>query len=146
MLLLPCPYPFARLTQDPTPYRDDKARFLRERDELLRQQKASLGVNPAYECFQSDRLATIQADYRLVVENELALVDGPLQIGRALEPIGHGRLQSRLVNLVAVLPTCLRRVHRHVRRLQDLGGALGTDLAVGDTDARVDGHGPVLYP
>ena len=46
MALLPGRYLLARLAEDPTADRDDETGLLRERDELLRQQKASLGVLP----------------------------------------------------------------------------------------------------
>ena len=81
----------------------------------LREQEPALGVAPADRAPRTRcRVAAVEADDRLVEELELALVDGPLQIGGPLEPLHHGRLQRGLVHLVATLAPGLGRVHGHV--------------------------------
>jgi len=134
----------ARLLEHPASEGDDETRLLGDGDELLRLQQPELRVVPAHEGFHPDRLAALEVDDGLVVEDELPLVHRSLQLGRAFEPLHHGRLQGRLVHLVTVLAAGLGGIHGHVRRLQDLRGVLGPDSAQGDPDAAVYLHLVVL--
>ncbi len=106
--------------------------------------KPALRVLPPDQRLDGNGLAAVEADDGLVVEDELAVVDRPLQLGRPFEPLADRRLQGGLVNLVTVLAPGFGRVHGHVRRLHQLGRVLGPALAVGDPDAGVDVHRTVL--
>ena len=72
--------PLARLStgfaQYPAPQRGDETRFLSQRDELPRRDHSTLGMLPAHQCFDTHDLAAREGDARLIVQHQLAMVDG----------------------------------------------------------------------
>ena len=92
---------------------------------------------PAHERLVADRPAGVEGDLRLVVEHELALVDGALQLGEHDQPLG-----AAPVALAAITGggsgTRLGLVHRHVGVAQQSLDVVGIHRAHGDADAAAD--------
>ena len=68
----------ARLLEHVAPERDDQAGVLGERDELGRGDAAAARVVPAHERLDRGRLAGREVDDRLVLDDQLALLDRAL--------------------------------------------------------------------
>jgi hypothetical protein len=73
------------LTKDPAPDRNDQSTLLGEADELPREQQTAAGVPPAKECLETDDRAAPEVDHRLVVEEQLATLDGQGEVALELE-------------------------------------------------------------
>ena len=122
--------------QHPFAERVDQARFLGERNEHLRRHVAVLGIVPAQQRLGADDRAVVDADDRLVVQLEHAVLQRAAQ--RAFERV---LLQAPLrevgvEELVGVAPELLRAVHRDVRVLQQLLGVVGVVRVDADADRR----------
>ena len=134
----------ARFPEHPASDRDDQPRLLGERDELERLHDAAVRVDPADQRFDARDLARIQLDHRLVVQDELVVLERALQVGLQLQAPQRGVVHLRLEDLVATLALLLRHVHRDVRVAHECLGrvlaALPGALGHGDADARADEH------
>ena len=108
----------ARLCDHPVREGRHEARSLGEREEIGRRHEA-FAVLPADERFGADDLAGVQADERLVVEDEAVAA-----LDRRAQAPGHRKLRERVVAVeriegMAVAARVLRAVHRGVRVLQE---------------------------
>ena len=134
----------ARLAEHPAADRDDQPGLLGERDELERLHDAAVGVDPADQRFDAGDPARVQLDHRLVVQDELVVLERALQVGLQLQAPQRGVVHLGFEDLVPALALLLRHVHRDVRVAhQRLGGvlaALSGALGDGDADARADEH------
>jgi hypothetical protein len=93
-------------------------------------------VPPADEGLDSFDPSGGELDHRLVVQDELAVVDGALEIGLELQALQGGVVHRGFEHLVAALPRFLGHVHRNVGVPQELLGALGSARSrVGGRDA-----------
>ena len=95
--------------------RHDQAGLLGERDELERGDAAAVRMVPAHERLDGDGLAGGEVDDRLVLDDELALLDRALELGlevvAADDRVAHRRRRRRAKRRLAGL---LGLVHRHV--------------------------------
>ncbi|MNP30690.1 hypothetical protein D3C76_1237740 [compost metagenome] len=73
------------LVQYPLANGDDQPGFLRLDDKAVRQQQAVLRVFPAQQRFGTDRLAVVGIELGLVMQAELALLQGHAQILQQLQ-------------------------------------------------------------
>ena len=137
----PCELPRTRLPDRFRQHRAgqpfDEAGALREWDEFIGADEATLRMHPAYERFDARDRAGTQVDLRLVIEDELSLVDGPPQIGH----------ESKTPDAVALLvrgenresgERSLRRVHRDVRSREQLFRLRRVSGCHRDADGRAD--------
>jgi hypothetical protein len=69
--------PSTGFAEDPLADRDDEARIFSNRHELRRHQEPSIGMSRADERFGTDHRATLQIHFGLIVQDELAPLDGP---------------------------------------------------------------------
>ncbi len=92
---------------------------------------------PADERLDTDDRATGEVDDRLVLEEELLLLDGAPEVGLELEPLHRLELHPGLEQLAPVLAATLGEVHRDVGVADDLI-RLPTVVLDGDSDARRD--------
>ena len=91
---------------------------------------------PAHERLETLDPSGRELDHRLVVQDELAVVDGALEIGLELQALQGGVVHRGFEHLVAALPGFLGHVHRHVGVPKELLGALGSARSrVGGRDA-----------
>ena len=127
----------ARLLQHVAAERHDQARALRERDELERRDAAAARMVPAREGLDGHGRAGGEIDDRLVLDDDLALLDRALELGpEAVAPddrVAHRRREDREAALAALL----RVVHGDVGVAQEVVGAR-LRLARGDPDAEAD--------
>ena len=97
---------------------------------------------PADQGLEPIDLPARQMDHRLVVEDELLVVDGSLQVRLQLQPPQRRVVHLGFEDLIAVLPRFLRDVHRDVGVAEELLRSLRTDRPVRtrarDPDARPD--------
>ena len=108
----------------PTARRHDQTRLLGERDELQRWDQPTRGMLPAHERLDAGDGARLQLDHRLVVQDELVVLQCSLQVRLQLEPLERRVVHRRLEHLIAALAALLGHVHRHVRVPEQLLGAL----------------------
>ena len=104
----------ARLPEHPGADLHDETRLFRQRDEVERHHQAPRGVVPAHERFEPRDVTRRQSDHRLEVQDELLVLDRPLEVGLQLEAAERGVMHLRLEHLESVLPRLLRDVHRDV--------------------------------
>ncbi len=128
----------ARLRDDPPTHRDDEPGLLRDRDELGRREQPTARMVPPDERLEAEGPARAEVDDRLVVEDELAALERPPQVGLELESGDRGGMHRRLEDLVAAAVDALRGVHRDVGVAQQLGRADGIGIGDGDPDAGPD--------
>ena len=137
--LLPAP---ARFREHPRADRNDQARLLGEGDEVQGHHETPGGMVPADQGLEPLDLPARQMDHRLEVEDELLVVDGPLQVRLQLQPPERRVVHLRFEDLIPVLPRFLRDVHRDVRVPEELLRSLRSDRPVRtrarDPDARSD--------
>jgi hypothetical protein len=81
----------------------------------------------------------VQVDDRLVVDHQLAALDGSLQGGRDVVAVADRPQHRALEHLVGALAAALGRVHGDVGVAQELGLVEGVALVEGDADAGPDG-------
>ena len=110
--------------------------LLGQRDEVQRRDETARRVLPADERLEPLDRARRELDHRLVVQDELAVVDGALQVRLELEALERRVVHRGFEDLVAALAGLLGHVHRDVGVPQQLLGALGTaGPGVGGRDA-----------
>ena len=107
------------LMQDPVAERQDKAGFLRQRDELAGRDESALRMQPAHQCFGADHAAR-RIHLRLIVKNQLVLEHGLAQIDLHVRPRLDRILHRRIEETQGVAPGRLGLVHRRVRALHQL--------------------------
>ncbi len=132
----------ARRLQDPSSDRQDQAAVLGDRDEAVGAQQAEDRVLPPHQGLQSDDVAGLQVDHRLVDESQLVLRHGGGQV--ELEPqalVGRG-LHPGLEHHGTATPRGLGLVHGDVRVAQHRGGRVLL-AQHGDADAGGGDDGPV---
>ena len=103
----------AGLPQHPLADARDQPGLLGQPQELARLDHAALGVVPADQRLEADDLAAAQVDLRLVEEPELALLDGPLEVGLGARAGAHAAAHAVVEHLVGDA-LALRAVHRLV--------------------------------
>ena len=137
--LLPAP---ARFREHPRTDRHDEAGLLGEGDEVERHDESPGRMVPADQGLEPIDLPARQMDHRLVVEDELLVVDGSLQVRLQLQPPQRRVVHLGFEDLIPVLPRFLRDVHRDVGVAEELLRSLRTDRPVRtrarDPDARPD--------
>ena len=117
--------------------------MLRERDELGGCQQAALGVRPADQRLHSDHRPGGEVDGRLVVEDELAALDGAPQVRTQPEAL-RGRLVHRwLEHPIAGLAGGLGFIHGDIGSAQHVSGSRQFRRAEGDADAGADEQRPI---
>ena len=125
----------AGFAQCPDADRHNQAGLLGRRDEISRQDQSAIGVLPAQEALEAIQAAARELDDRLIVQLELAPVDGVAQIGLQLEthqrPLPHAGVEQ----FRAGLPEGLGPVHRRVGVAQDGLGRIVAVHARHDADA-----------
>ena len=131
----------ARGAQHPASDRDDHAVVLGDRDELVRHDRAELGMFPTEECLESDDVVGFELDDRLVDELELVSLEGVGELVLELEALDGGGSHGRFVDDPTRLAGRLGLVHRNVRVAQQRGGGR---LGVGVGDADAGRHGDVV--
>src|SRR5215212_7307202 len=124
----------ASLFQYPRAYLRDEARLLGERDELCGADDAALRVTPAHERLEAREPSGRERDDGLVVDLELAVLDGAAQV--VLKPQARERVGVHLgvEQLVTRLALLLRAVHRRVGVAQDVLGVFVAVRAERDAD------------
>ena len=131
----------ARLCDHPVREGRHEARSLGEREEIGRRHE-TFAVLPADERLGADDLGGVEADERLVVEDEAVAA-----LDRRAQAPGHRKLRERVVAVeriegMAVAARVLRAVHRSVRVLQEslrVGRVVGEE-ADADRGADEDLH------
>ena len=129
--------------QHPQPERHDEPGLLGKRDEGVRSDQATLRVLPAHQRLDPYHPAGRHRHDRLVVQRELAVVQGALQVGPQVQPVQSGGVHVRLEDGVAALAVGLHDVHRGVGVAQQLlGGGRGVGGVTGEreADARLHEH------
>ena len=127
----------AGLLEHPGADGDDQAGLLEDRDELGGRHGAAVGGDPAQEGLGADDPARRQVDDRLVVEVELAGLEGVADLllgGGRGERAGHGAVEHR--DLARSLRLGL--VHGHIGVAQDVLGLHAPVLGEGDAHAGGD--------
>ena len=114
----------------------DEPGLLGERQELVRPEQATLGVQPAGQRLEPDDVARRQLDDRLVVGHDLAAVDAAAQLGGGPQGEHRRLVGTRRVRLDAVAPACLGPVHRAVGVAEQLGRRRARRVVDGVPDAR----------
>jgi hypothetical protein len=89
----------------------DQTAFLGELDELGGGEDSPLGVLPADERLGRDDAAVGDRDDRLVIEPQLALIDGTSQLVLALQAVDDARPHRLVERLIASPTALLRSVH-----------------------------------
>jgi hypothetical protein len=114
--------------------RGDRAGVLGQRDELVRRDHAVLGVLPADQCLGAEHRTGLGVHLRLVVQNELVLVDAAAQIAGEGE---FARVAAVLAGVEEQVPDAvrLRGVHRDVGPLQQFVGGVPVLGTEGGADA-----------
>ncbi len=112
----------AALVQHPPADRQDQARLLGDRDELVRRDHAALRVAPPQERLHAGRLAVLQAHDGLVVQLEPAFGDRPLEIAAQLQAGEHPLVHLWLEEPVAALAVALGDVRGGVGVADQLVG------------------------
>ena len=118
----------------------DKARLFRNRDELVRHHEAPSGVVPADQGLDTDHSAAPYRDLRLIVEDELLILDGLAQVADQTKACRSARVHRCVVERVP--EACvLGHVHRRVsapKKRFDVDTVAGRS---GDADADSEVHG-----
>src|SRR5258707_12301510 len=109
-----------------------------QRYELPRRQPAQFRIVPAEQGFDRVDFAAGEADLRLIVNLELAVLESTAEPGLHVEPAGNAGLGLGGVELVVVAAVLLRLVHGHIGALQQLFGRLAVAGEDRDPDARRD--------
>ena len=113
--LVPCRGLPARLVEDPSAQLDDEARLLCRRNETIGTEQSELRMLPAHQRFQTEDLAGIHFDQRLVVEDEFLVHQSPAQPVLHFERFERLVVHGRGVELERIAPGVLRSIHGRVR-------------------------------
>ena len=120
----PSSLPLARLragrAQDERVDLLDQPEFLGQRHEQPRVDQTADRVRPAHERLEANDAARVEVVDRLVVREEITVVDGGAQIALLLNARQHRGVHLLPVDLEAVLAALLRLVHGDVRVAQQL--------------------------
>ncbi len=108
-----------RLVDDERGQPVHQARSLRQGDELVRRDEAPVRVVPSQQRLHPDDAAVEERHLGLVVQGQLAVVDGLAQRGQQAQPVGRVTVAGRVVHLDLGV-ALLRLVHRHVSGTQQL--------------------------
>lgn len=133
-----------RLLQDPAAERHDQPGVLGERDEPVRAEDAVLRVQPAHQRLGAPHAAVTEVDQRLVLDEELAALQGRGQLGGQSVPGDGAGVGLRVGQLEAVAARRLGPVHRDVGAAQHLRRAALPRRALDDADAAPHGQFPAL--
>jgi hypothetical protein len=118
---LPSPGLAAGLADDELADRDHQAGLLGDRNEVARRDQAALGVHPPDERLHRHEIAVGQADDWLVVEDELAALDGAAHVDAERQAFGRGVLHRRIEQPELVLAGLLCVIHRDVGCAEHVG-------------------------
>ncbi len=133
--------PLARLTERLGEHvhrqRLDEPCVLGQRDELVRHHEPVARVVPAHQRLDPDRAPGLHVGYRLVVQDELAIVDRPAELAQERQAARAVPVALHRVELVAGV-RLLRDVHRHVGPLHERRDVLPVLREERDADAGVD--------
>ena len=125
----------ARLAQHPQADVEDEPGLLGQVDELGGRQQPSVGVLPPHQRLGADDPARRHLDLGLVVDRELAVLDGLAQLDLVLQPAAHLGPQRLVEDLDAVAAQLLGRVHGRVGVAQQVVGRLVGVGGEGDAHA-----------
>ena len=96
-------------------------------------------MDPPDQRLDAGDASAVELDHRLVVQDELAVLDRPLEVGLQLESLQRRLVHGRLEDLVPALAALLGHVHRDVGVAEQLFGIPGLSLLDhGDPEARPD--------
>ena len=136
-LLLPQSNLAAGFSDRPLSEGHDQPALLGQRDELHGRDQAAARVLPADECLDAGKPARLEVDRRLVVEDELRLLEGRSELRLHLDPsdrVGvHLRIEERVPAFLGAGP-----VHRHGRVAKKVLGRLVAADRHGDADIRLE--------
>ena len=138
MTLLPHAGVAARLGEHLAADVDDEAVLLGDRDEVVRGHEPAGRVLPAHERLERHDAVLGERDDRLVLHDELVVLQRAAQVGLELEPGDRRRVHLGFVDAVAALALALGPVHRGVGVAQELVGVVAVRAREGDSGARVD--------
>jgi hypothetical protein len=141
--LVPRPQLSARLIKHPSAQRQDEPGLLCHRHEFARQDEPALRVLPSQEGLHTGDPAGLERDHRLVVEEELAALGGPAEVGLQLQAAERGRVHGGVEQREAATAAVLRSVHGHVGTAEQVLRELVRRGAQRDADA---GGGEELEP
>ena len=123
------------LGQHPSADVEDEARALSEVDEGLRRQEPTFRVVPPDERLHPSDAAVVEREDRLVVEDELVAVEGPVEVGAQLHDScrrTHGRVEA----FETAGAARLRPVHGEIGIAQQAVRGVAVAGRDGDADAR----------
>ena len=139
-LLQPRPLLAAGLAQHPRADRHDQAALLGDGDEPVGRHQAAVGLGPADQGLHADQLAGEGVHLGLVVEGQLAGLEGPAQAALEFEAFAVARRDAVVEEADLVAAALLGQVHGGVGVL-DEGVAVGAVMGIdGDADAQGDGE------
>ena len=101
---------------------DQQAGLLGERQELVRRQQPTIGVQPARQHLVADHAAGGELDDRLEVRHDLAALDAMPQLAGRAQRLHAGLVATDLERLDAVAATRLGAVHRGIGVAQQVVG------------------------
>ena len=123
---------FRGLAQDPVAHRDNHSRRLEYMQEPARQGQSALRIVPAQQCFNAVNPSGGDVDLRLIVQNELMLVQGTAQT--VFERQALRDLAVRLQLIVKIgLSGLLGAFQRGFRALSQSAGVLAIEGIAGNT-------------
>ena len=104
----------AGLFQYPGSDWNNQSGFFCQRDEFCRRNQSANGVSPADECLKAMHESSVKTHDRLVVELEIAAIDGVSKIGFGSKP-SHGPLVCRRIETSRLSPAeRLGFIHRDI--------------------------------
>ena len=111
--------PCARLpdgfVDHPVADRHDEAAMFRDRNELIRAEQAELGMFPADQGFDGTNHTGFRNHFRLVMEQELNLLDRVADAGLHRQRLKRGSVEARHEVLKVAAAAILRQIHCRVR-------------------------------
>ena len=118
----------------------DQAGLLRDVDELGRRGDPAVGLAPAQQRFEAERLEGMQRDLRLEHEQQITALDGAPQRLLEAKALRGGVVEPRAVEREAVAAELLGTEQRHVRGAQQPLGIGGMRRIEARADARAGGE------
>src|SRR5438309_11738806 len=104
------------LVEHPIAQRDDKAGFFSNRNELVREDHASLGMVPAKQCLKTNKLA-ICDELWLILQMKFAIFQCMAQIAHQFQALAKMRIDFLSEHLKAILAAEFGMIHGSVRIL-----------------------------
>ena len=127
----------AGLAQHPLAERNDEPGILGDRDELGRRHQAGIGLRPANQRLGADDARRGKVHLRLIVQRELAALEGAPQIGLGCQPAAHALGHLRAEELEVGASSLLGVVHRGVGGAYQRLGSVAVARIEGDPDTGV---------